>query len=93
VNFVHVEFLGGPEDLAVVTLDAQANVMLLDDAAFAAYRTGGPYDYHGGWSTWAPVQLAPPRDGTWHVVVDLGGGGGTVQAAVRIVQGATRRTA
>ena len=93
MNFVHVEFSGGPEDIAVVTLNAQANVMLLDDAGFAAYRKGGAYDYRGGWATWAPVQLAPPHDGRWHVVVDLGAGGGTVQAAVRVMHGVRRRSA
>ena len=85
MNFLHTEFSGGPGNVVVVTLDHQANVMLLDDSAFVSYRTGGRFTYHGGWATKSPVQLRPPSLGNWHVIVDLGGRSGEVRAGVRIV--------
>jgi len=85
MNFLHTDFNGGPEDVVVVTLDGQANVMLLDDHAFSSYRAGGRFTYHGGWATKSPVQMRPPSTGHWHVVVDLGGRAGQVRAGIRIV--------
>ena len=85
MNFLHTEFAGGPERVVVVTLDHQANVMLLDDTAFASYRNGDRFNYYGGWATKSPVQLRPPSSGHWHVIVDLGGRSGQVRASVRIV--------
>ena len=85
MDFLHTDFHGGPENVVVVTLDGQANVMLLDDPAFSSYRSGGRFAYHGGWATKSPVQLCPPSNGHWHVVVDLGGRGGQVRAGIRIV--------
>ena len=85
MDFLHSEFTGGPGDVALVTLEGQANVMLLDDLAFAAYRNGGSFSYFGGWATRSPVRLLPPRYAHWHVVVDLGGRAGSVRAGIRIV--------
>jgi hypothetical protein len=84
MNFLHTDFHGGPESVVVVTLDRQANVMLLDDLAFSSYRSGSRFAYHGGWATKSPVQLRPPSSGHWHVVVDLGGRGGQVRAGIRV---------
>ena len=85
MNFLHTDFSGGSENVVIVTLDHQANVMLLDDSAFASYRGGGRFTYYGGWATKSPVQLRPPLFGHWHVVVDLGGRSGQVRAGIRIV--------
>ena len=85
MTFLHTAFSGGSESTVVVTLTGQANVMLLDDGNFSAYRAGRSFNYYGGWATRSPVQLVPPRRAHWHVVVDLGGHGGTVRAAVRVV--------
>ncbi len=87
MNFLHTDFDAYPGDVVLVTFDHQANVMLLDDHAFSAYRSGGSFEYTGGWATRSPVQLRPPSAGHWHVVVDLGGGAGRVRAGVRIVRG------
>lgn len=86
MNFLHTDFDGGPENVVVVTLDHQANVMLLDDMAFSAYQSGGRFTYYGGWATKSPVQLRAPSSGHWHVVVDLGGRSGQVRAGIRIVR-------
>ena len=86
MDFLHTDFHGGPRDFAVVMLDNQANVMLLDDQNFHAYRRGTTFRYSGGLAKQSPVRLSPPREGRWHVVVDLGGYAGTVRASVRILR-------
>ena len=86
MDFLHTDFWGGTECSAVVTLDAQCNVLLLDDSAFSAYRSGSGFSYFGGWAARSPVQLTPPHYGHWHVVIDLGGNSGKVRAGVRIVR-------
>jgi len=86
MDFIHSDFMGGPEHVAMVTLDGQANVMLMDHQCFEAYRTGGPFEYRGGWATRSPVKLAPPHYGRWHVVVDLGGKLGSVRVGLRVLK-------
>jgi len=88
MNFLHSEFDGGPKDVVIVTLDGQANVMLLDESSFASYRAGGQFSYHGGWATASPVRLRPPSVGHWHIVVDLGGRAGQVRTGIRVVRAA-----
>lgn len=87
MNFLHTEFTGGEESTALVTLDAQANVMLLAESEFSAYQRGYSFHYVGGWATSSPVRLTPPRYDRWHVIVDLGGRAGQVKAGVRIIRG------
>jgi len=86
MDFIHSEFHGGPVNIVIVTIDHQANVMLLDDEAFSSYRSGRNFTYYGGWATRSPVQLQPPSNRRWHVVVDLGGRAGQVRAGIRVVQ-------
>lgn len=86
MNFLHSEEMIGPGDVVVVSLDAQANVLLIDDQNYAAYQTGRSFEYVGGWATQTPVRLSPPRYGRWHVVVDLAGRAGQVRAGVRILR-------
>jgi hypothetical protein len=86
MDFLHTDFSGGPKDVVLVNLDSQANVMLLDDTNFSAYRRGDSFRYCGGWACQSPVRLSPPRYGRWHVVVDLGGNAGRVRAGVRFVR-------
>ena len=88
MNFLHYEFDLSSDDVVEVTLDKQANVLLMDDPNFAAYRSGRQHHYYGGLAKSSPVRLAPPHAGHWHVVIDLGGYAGTVQASVRVLQGA-----
>jgi hypothetical protein len=86
MDFLHAEFSGQPGDVALVTLDSQANVMILDDTNFTAYQQGRSFRYYGGWTSRSPVRLSPPHYGRWHVVIDLGGYAGTVRAGVRFVR-------
>ena len=87
MDFLHTEFWGGADDLVLVTLDGQANVMVLDDSNFSAYRHGQTFRYYGGWATRSPVRLSPPHQAHWHVVVDLGGRAGSIRAGIRIIEG------
>jgi hypothetical protein len=88
MNFLHSEFQLGQNDVVVVTLDKQANVRLLDDSSFSAYKAGRQHTYYGGLAKASPVRLRAPRAGRWHLVIDLGGYAGTVTASSRVERGA-----
>jgi Domain of unknown function (DUF1883) len=73
-------------DVVEVTLrGTEANVLLLDSSNLAAYKARRRYRYRGGHYRRSPVRLPVPRTGTWHVVVDLGGYPGSVNASVRVL--------
>lgn len=86
MDFLLYDVNVGADDVIVVSLDRQANVLLLDDINFSAYRSGRSFHYHGGWRKQSPVRLYPPHTGRWHVVIDLAGRGGTIRAGVTVVQ-------
>jgi hypothetical protein len=86
VNFLHSESYLDRGDVAVVTLDSQANVMLMDDINFSAYRSGNSFNYRGGLSKRSSVRLAAPHSGHWNVVVDLGGYAGNVRAGISFLR-------
>jgi hypothetical protein len=87
MNYLHQELDVGSEDVVEVTLNGQANVMLLDTPNYERYRRGESFRYYGGLAKESPFQLAPPSRGRWHLVVDLGGFPGQVRAGVRVLQG------
>lgn len=86
-EFLHNEFDAGPEDVIEVTLDHPANVQVLDPENYEKYRNRLPFRYHGGYVTASPYEWRPPRRDRWHVVIDLGGGPGSVQAWLRVTSG------
>lgn len=89
MNYLHYEFNLSAGDTVEVTLDRQANVRLLDEANYAKYRSGAEHRYYGGLGKVSPVRIRAPHAGHWHLVVDLGGYGGTVRASARVLQGAS----
>jgi Domain of unknown function (DUF1883) len=89
MNHLNYEFDASEGDIAEVTLDRAANVLLMDPANYDDYTHGRTYHYDGGYATKSPVRLAVPRAGHWHVVVDLGGGPGQVRAFVSLLSGAS----
>ena len=93
MNYLHNEFDAGPDDLIEVTLDAGANVQLMDPANFDNYRNGKRFHYYGGYVTTSPFSLRAPRQGRWHLVVDLGGFAGQVRASAKVIPNATVRSA
>jgi hypothetical protein len=85
MKFLHYEFDLTTSDAVRVTLDKQANVRLLDGSNFQKYRNGQSHEYYGGLAERSPVILRAPRSGRWHVVIDLGGYGGSVRASVSVL--------
>ena len=47
MKYLQKDFVGGSSSSVIVTLNDQANVMLLRDAEFCAYRGGRRFQYHG----------------------------------------------
>lgn len=85
MNYLHWEFNAGPGNSIEVTLDSQANVLLMDGVNYHKYRTGQQFRYYGGLAERSPVRIPVPRQGHWHVVVDMGGYAGRVRAAARVI--------
>jgi hypothetical protein len=71
---------------AEVALDHRANVRLLDAVNFGRYQRGETFQYVGGQASRSPVPLTIPSAGHWYVVLDLGGGAGTIRSSVRVLQ-------
>lgn len=86
MRFLHADSMLSSGDVAVIELDGQANVMLLDDSNFRAYQAGRSSRYFGGLAKRSPVRLAAPSHGHWNVVVDLGGYAGSVRAGVSFIR-------
>lgn len=84
IHFLHQEFDLQTGDIVEVTLDAPANVILLDPANYSNYKKNLSYRYHGGHVEESPARLATPHPGKWHVVVNLGGYPGSVRAVARV---------
>jgi hypothetical protein len=85
MNYLHYEFDIGANNVVEVTLDKQANVRLLDETNFNKYKRGEQHTYHGGLAKTSPIRLSPPHYGHWHLVIDLGGYTGRVNASVRVL--------
>ena len=86
MEFLQQELDLQPEDVVEVSLDSQANVMLLDPPNFSSYSRGDTYHYFGGFAEKTPVRLSVPRPGKWYVVVNLGGYPGSVRAGFRVLR-------
>jgi hypothetical protein len=88
MEYLHQEFDLAEGDVVEVTLAGNAaNVLLLDEGNYQTYRQGKPYDYYGGYVRTSPFRIQAPRPGQWHLVVDLGGGAGRVQASGAVISG------
>ena len=85
MNFLHYDISADQGDVVRVTLDKQANVRLMDDANFNAYKRGQQHHYYGGLATKSPTDITVPHGGNWNLVVDLGGYAGTVRASVQVL--------
>lgn len=79
MNHLNYEFDATEGDVAELTLDRAADVLLMDPASYDDYNHGRSFRYYGGYATKSPVSLAVPKKGPWHVVVDLGGDAGQVR--------------
>ena len=86
MNFTHYNlgFLAAGTIVTVTLSGTEANVKLLDESNFHAYKTRARHHYTGGHYRRSPAVLSVPNDGTWHVVVDLGGFVGNVRSGVQV---------
>jgi len=84
MNYIHKELTLTPNDCVSVTLDKQANVLLLDSSNYQNYRNRRKYTYYGGLATQTPYNLSAPRTGTWHLIIDTGGRGGSVRYSINV---------
>lgn len=92
VDHLHYEFDAEAGDVAVVTLDAPANVQFMDNANYDNYRSGRTFRYHGGYVRCTPFRLQLPESRQWHLVVDLGGGPGHIRAYAELIPAAVAIT-
>lgn len=86
MNYLHYEFSLSSNDVVEVRLDKQANVRLLDGSNYQKYRSGQEYKFYGGLATKSPAHVNPPYSGHWHLVIDLEGFSGTVNASVNVIK-------
>ena len=86
MNFLHYEVTTSKQSVIRVNLSGNAaNVLVMDDANFQRFKQGSQYTYYGGYYTHSPAIIKPPTAGRWNVVVNLGGGIGTVNASVQVL--------
>jgi hypothetical protein len=86
MTFLHYEVTTSKESVIRVNLTGNAaNVLVMDDTNFQRFQQGSQYTYYGGYYTRSPAVIKPPQAGRWIVVVNLGGGIGTVNASVQVL--------
>ncbi|MDQ0104476.1 hypothetical protein J2T10_004151 [Paenarthrobacter nicotinovorans] len=70
----------------VVTLDKQANVLLMDPSNYRIYSSGrgGRYQYRGGLAKQSPVRIPVPSTGHWILAIDLAGGSGQIRHSISV---------
>nr|DAT54032.1 MAG TPA: protein of unknown function (DUF1883) [Caudoviricetes sp.] len=73
-------------DIVRVTLDKQANVILLDSSNYQNFRNGRRYSYYGGLAKVSPCDIVVPRTGQWYIVINLGGYSGSVKYSINIIR-------
>lgn len=88
-DFVHYDFVGvNAGSIVRVEIDSIANVILVDDTGFRAYRNGQQFEYWGGEQRQSPIIFRVPRYGNWHVVIDLGGRSGRIRHSAQLLSAA-----
>ncbi|WP_019554460.1 DUF1883 domain-containing protein [Propionispira raffinosivorans] len=68
-----------------VTLDIQANVMLMDRMNFSLYNDSLAFKYFGGYYKSSPVTIDVPDTDHWYVIIDLGGAAGPVKTTCSVI--------
>ena len=86
MDFVHYDLGYLVEGTTVVvSLNAAANVCVLDSTNFMYYQMDISFMYLGGYITRSPYNVVIPRGGFWHVAIDLGGYEGRIGSSVEII--------
>ncbi|OGL46167.1 MAG: hypothetical protein A2161_10610, partial [Candidatus Schekmanbacteria bacterium RBG_13_48_7] len=73
MEYMHYEVDVKKNEVIRVTLDKQANVLLMDSANYYNFCNKKEHEYQGGFAVESPVFLTPKHAGHWHVVVHLTG--------------------
>lgn len=70
----------------VVTLDKQANVLLMDASNYRTYAAGrgGQFRYYGGLMKRSPAHIPVPSSGHWYLAIDLAGRAGQIRHSISI---------
>lgn len=87
MNYVKYEFNLELGDMVSVSIDHQANVILLDETNYQNYRNRRQFRHYGGWAERSPVNIPAPSTGHWYLVIDLGRQSGTVRHSARVIKG------
>ncbi|MFD2679323.1 DUF1883 domain-containing protein [Bacillus seohaeanensis] len=85
MDYIHAHKFLNAGDIVRVTLDRQANVLLLNDINHSNYRCGKGFEYYGGPATKTPFDIGVPYSGHWHVVIDLGGAAGQLRYNIEVI--------
>lgn len=86
MNHLYYQFWADSGDVVEVTLDQQANVLLLDSGDYSSYKSGRRFRYIGGLAEHSPYRIPVPSNGSWYTVVDLGGRSGTVRCGCQLIK-------
>ncbi|MFB2551512.1 DUF1883 domain-containing protein [Ensifer soli] len=90
IPYTHYDLREQRAGVAVeITLSAVANVRLMTDENFSAYKEAQKHHFIGGIARKSPVRLGVPHSGRWHLVVDMEGHQGVAQSSVRIIEPVT----
>jgi hypothetical protein len=71
-------------EILQITLDKQADVLLMDEDNYNKFAVGKKYRSYGGRATRSPVQMAPPEPGRWRLVV-IPAGSGEIRVTVETI--------
>ncbi len=85
MTFLHYVVNAGPDRIIQVKINRNANVRLMDELNYAKYRLKKPYSFTGGLYNSPGVDMRPPAQGSWHIVIDLEGLQGEVRATVDVL--------
>lgn len=73
-------------DRVEITLQGNAaNVRLMNNSNFQAYKNGRKHKYYGGLVNRSPFFLTVPSSGQWNITVDMLGLRGQVRSSVRVL--------
>ena len=86
MRYIHFPLDLGAHDVLQVELESDAYLRLVDDDNYEAYRLGKNYRYFGGLAEKSPANIKPPKQGHWHLCIDLGGKDGKLSAQVHIIK-------
>ena len=85
MEYIYSEIQARAGAIVEVALDRQANVRLFDPTNYSRFKSGQQCRGYRGRAQRSPQRLRVPSSGTWYVVIDLGGHGGTIRHGIRII--------